>query len=234
VGLKPILNVQTDAQRNVPGIPNNGNPNGVHNNAPRRPPGFRTRVGGGYIGKMPEGSVQASNGVFYGGGALTPGQMQSNQVRQDQWLQQQQQQQMGRSLYGSGNSMADRMSILERVRGMMPTQGGGVPGLPVSMPGTGFQNSPNNAMESITGVPNVYGPQGNVVPQSQPNLNQYGQNTNTYYGGQNPSLGRYRPPQMIPGGGWADNGGYNYNLPNAYGPYPNYQTGPYGYGNGYG
>lgn len=38
-------------------------------------------------------------------------------------------------------------------------------------------------------------------------------------GGQNPELGRYRPPMMGKGGGWQDQGGYSYNLPNSFGPY---------------
>jgi hypothetical protein len=52
-----------------------------------------------------------------------------------------------------------------------------------------------------------------------------------YRGGQDPRLGRYRPPQMNYGNdGWADQGGYSYNLPNPFGPYPNFGQGPYGYG----
>jgi hypothetical protein len=41
-----------------------------------------------------------------------------------------------------------------------------------------------------------------------------------YMGGQNAGLGRYRPPTYADSGmtQWADHGGYNYNLPNAYGP----------------
>ena len=38
-------------------------------------------------------------------------------------------------------------------------------------------------------------------------------------GGQNPSLGRYRPPMMDANGGWQDSGGYAYNLPTNSGPY---------------
>jgi hypothetical protein len=38
-------------------------------------------------------------------------------------------------------------------------------------------------------------------------------------GGQRPELGRYRPPMMGPNGGWQDQGGYSYNLPNSFGPY---------------
>lgn len=37
------------------------------------------------------------------------------------------------------------------------------------------------------------------------------------YGTQQGNLGRYRPPTMNGNGGWNDNGGYAYNLPNAYG-----------------
>lgn len=37
------------------------------------------------------------------------------------------------------------------------------------------------------------------------------------YGTQQGNLGRYRPPTMSGNGGWNDNGGYAYNLPNAYG-----------------
>lgn len=49
-----------------------------------------------------------------------------------------------------------------------------------------------------------------------------------YMGGQQPYAGRYRPPMMGPGGDWQDWGGYNYNLPNAFGSYPGYGQGnPY-------
>lgn len=46
------------------------------------------------------------------------------------------------------------------------------------------------------------------------------------YAGQNPNLGRYRPPMMSDGGNpnsWMDYGGYAYNSPNSYGrPYGGY------------
>lgn len=49
----------------------------------------------------------------------------------------------------------------------------------------------------------------------------------SYYGGQSPAAGRYRPPTMDVMGRWQDTGGYNYNLPNAFGSYPGYgQGGP--------
>jgi hypothetical protein len=50
------------------------------------------------------------------------------------------------------------------------------------------------------------------------------------YSGQQPFLGRYRPPTMAGNGtdptAWNDYGGYSYNLPNAYGP----GQGGFGYG----
>lgn len=52
-----------------------------------------------------------------------------------------------------------------------------------------------------------------------------------YYGGQNPGAGRYRPPTQDRQGNWQDSGGYNYNLPNAYGSYPGYGQGDPGAGN---
>ena len=62
-----------------------------------------------------------------------------------------------------------------------------------------------------------------------------------YMGGQQPYSGRYRPPMMNGQGNWMDYGGYNYNLPNAFGSYPGYGQGnpnsPYydeGYGSYYG
>lgn len=49
-----------------------------------------------------------------------------------------------------------------------------------------------------------------------------------YYGGQALGTGRYRPPTMDTQGNWNDFGGYNYNLPNAFGSYPGYGQGnPY-------
>lgn len=52
--------------------------------------------------------------------------------------------------------------------------------------------------------------------------------------GQQSDLGRYRPPTLAGNGNdpmnWNDYGGYDYNLPSAYGPTPNtpYSQGPYG------
>lgn len=46
-----------------------------------------------------------------------------------------------------------------------------------------------------------------------------------YYGGQSAGAGRYRPPTMDERGRWQDSGGYNYNLPNAFGSYPGYGQG---------
>lgn len=248
-GVKPVIpgmtSLQQSAQANVPGTPNNGNPGGIHN-APQQPPGFRTRVGGGYIGKAPEGARQAANGVYYGGGTLTDGQREYNQASAQQFQQQEQM----RAMMPQQAAPMPQLSpeIMARFRelaqqgingnnqrppkpGMsVPNQGGG--GLPTSggLPVSQMPSGPGMGQVAPYQTSNIPAP----IPQSAPQLDFQGFNTNTYYGGQNPNLGRYRPPQMIPGGGWADNGGYNYNLPNAYGPYPNYQTGPYGYGNGYG
>lgn len=44
-----------------------------------------------------------------------------------------------------------------------------------------------------------------------------------YFGsGQRPDLGRYVPPTMRDGNNWNDRGGYAYNLPNSYGPRPDF------------
>jgi hypothetical protein len=242
--------LQQEAQSNLPYTPNNGNPNGannsgaVNNSGPvggRRMSRFNTRFGGGQIGGTPqEGAVLGANGIYYGSGAVTPGQQQFN----DEQIQREQQ-----SLMNSGNVLQQMMALLNSGRrsqqpGMVPRPnqpismpslpglGGGVPNMGHPVPGMG--NNSGGGLPVGGGYPQ--GPQSPYPnqPIGAPTLNQQGMNTNTYYGGQNPELGRYRPPQMIPGGGWADNGGYRYNLPNAYGPYPNYQTGPYGYGNNYG
>lgn len=46
------------------------------------------------------------------------------------------------------------------------------------------------------------------------------------FSGQQPFVGRYRPPTLTDEGGdptsWNDYGGYSYNLPNNFGPYPGY------------
>lgn len=73
---------------------------------------------------------------------------------------------------------------------------------------------------------------------NNPNFYQFGGmgGNSNYYGGQSQGAGRYRPPTME-GGRWQDYGGYNYNLPNAFGSYPGYGQGnPYSqyYGSGYG
>jgi len=60
-----------------------------------------------------------------------------------------------------------------------------------------------------------------------------------YFGGQSQGAGRYIPPMMNNGNqyDWMGGGGYNYNLPNAFGSYPGYGQGnPYSQsqGSGYG
>jgi hypothetical protein len=239
--------LQQNAQSGLPVTPNNGNPNGVFN-VPR-PRRFNTRFGGGQIGGTPqEGAVLGQNGVRFGRGALT-----ENQIAHNESLPPGGGMGVG---YDPGRIFAHMQSLLS---GPI-SQPNPNAGLPVSQPnnmGQQFANQqapvattkpyplPMNpsvpiSPDSGSNVPSLAPrPPQQVSPYPQapigaPTLNSQGYNTNTYYGGQNPNLGRYRPPQMIPGGGWADNGGYNYNLPNAYGPYPKYQTGPYGYGNGYG
>jgi hypothetical protein len=242
----PATNVQPNAQANTPYSPNNGNPNGVHNNSPRQRR-FNTRFGGGYIGNRPqEGAVLGRNGVWYGSGALTPNQVEFNEQQAAN------PQPSPTTSFNSGNILAQMQALLSR-----PLPQGG----PVSMPNSGSgpvsQPSPmmqqnwtpppapstsfgNNGLPLSGGGPNQpppsygYAPPSQVSPYPGQPLTQEGYNMNTYYGGQNPNLGRYRPPQMNLGGGWNDQGGYNYNLPNAFGPYPNFGMGPYGYGNNYG
>lgn len=63
--------------------------------------------------------------------------------------------------------------------------------------------------------------QGQLEAGSQrPTTNPLSSMYPNFQGGQSPSLGRYQPPTMGDGGGWQGQGGYSYNLPNAFGPYP--------------
>ena len=130
------------------------------------------------------------------------------------------------SLMNSGN----RDQFLDATRGgyegrspVNPmNQSGGVPQL------SAFQSMMQQMLQRApTGQSN--GPGG--LPQLQGMLD-------IYRGGQNPALNRYQPPQMQGGnmqwGNGQQQGPYSYNLPNAFGPYPNFGQGPYGYGNNYG
>lgn len=249
-------NLHVNAQARMPFTPNNGNPNGAHNN-PQVPRVRRTRFGGGYIGAQPEGSVLGRGGVAFGQGALTPEQVAQNEQRTQAFNTQQQQsnlmQQFRQALLQNPTGMPFRqqqpMPTSFKPGMGQPPQGGGLP-LSLGLPNLqGPAQSPFNSgmgpqapwandsraptqQELIQMQQNNdprfqhYAQQGFPQPSFQPPQQQP-----LYRGGQDPRLGRYRPPQLV-NGAWQDNGGYSYNLPNPFGPYPMFGQGPYGYGPG--
>lgn len=224
-------NLHVSAQERMPFTPNNGNPRGAHN-TPAIPGLRRTRFGGGNIGGTPpEGSV-VRNGIAFGRGVLTPEQQaQNEQLVANYNPQAQRQQDLMQQLH---------QTLLQNPTGMpfrqqpMPTSF--KPGLPLSQPApslpvpqTPFNNGMGPPAPSM-GAPQMQSqsPQAQGYPP-QPSWAPPQQQGPMYRGGQDPRLGRYRPPQMV-NGDWQDTGGYSYNLPNPFGPYPMFGQGPYGYG----
>lgn len=126
------------------------------------------------------------------------------------------------------------------------------PRLPVFQSADPLLNIQQNAQQNIPGTPNNGNPQGannmsrvgNLprgrypVPQQPQPVGQNPSDLRRAYlnqvSGQQSDLGRYRPPTLAGNGNdpmnWNDYGGYDYNLPSAYGPTPNTATrpGPYG------
>lgn len=201
---------------------NNGNPNGA-NNMPRGAMGMA----------LPPGFGQYGTGVP---------QYQPNQVQPDGYVRKPGQQN------GPALTRAD-----EGERSFNPIRGGRLPPKPV-MGADPFNPNPYNG-GSMAPAPDMsgggsvafspsFGPlgsRGNRQPNQQqqfgpprPRFDQSGGGYAGYFGGQSPGAGRYRPPTMNGDGRWNDDGGYNYNLPNAFGSYPGYGQGsPYG-GGGFG
>jgi hypothetical protein len=170
------------------------------------------------------------------------GQLTEDQVMRNEELVAQQE--------NNRNAMLARAAQSGMLRpNMRPPQGqfGGPPGLNNGMGPAAPQQEPmmsdmmyrdprsqeqaDRDRETIRNNPGLYNP-GNLWNQPHQQQPQQGYPQGPVYrGGQDPRLGRYRPPQMNYGNdGWADQGGYSYNLPNPFGPYPNFGQGPYGYG----
>lgn len=242
-------NMHAAAQANIPFIPNNGNPRGAHNTPAwnGQVPGVRTtRFGGGRIGGTPlAGSVQGRGGVSFGSGALTEDQVARNEELIANFNPQQHQQTMERMRQMLLQNPTG-MPMLQQKPGQHPQQPTSFkPGMPLSQPapqlpvpqspfnsGMGPQAPQQEPMMSA-GQGLDYNRPGGGVPMGypQPSWQPPQQQGPLYRGGQDPRLGRYRPPQMV-NGDWQDTGGYSYNLPNPFGPYPNFGQGPYGYGPG--
>lgn len=98
-----------------------------------------------------------------------------------------------------------------------------------------YQDLQSRMQSNLPYKPNNGNPQGaNNMPRfgqaPTPERRAYLNNVS----GQQSDLGRYRPPTLAGNGNdplnWNDYGGYDYNLPSAYGPVPNspYSQGPYG------
>jgi hypothetical protein len=230
-----IPSLQQDAQARLPYAPNNGNPNGAHNNSRAAPRLRNTRFGGGHIGaSAPEGSVRGVNGISFGRGALTANQVAGNERRTQQFNQQQQTAQQMMAPQGVPQFSPEIQARFQQLMQDRMNRGNG--GLPPS-PMNGQQQpiSASPLPGAMAPPPGGYAPPPYQGQQQQPYPQQTTPIDYGYMGGQNPDLSRYRPPQMV-NGTWTnqDQGGYRYNLPNAYGPYPNYQQGPYGYGSNYG
>lgn len=84
-------------------------------------------------------------------------------------------------------------------------------------PNRGGSGNPGGVHNTSPGRPSP-APNNDYLAQ----LDQMYQNYYNYYNGQNPALGRYRPPTMGGNGSdpnnWNDYGGYAYNLPTNFGP----------------
>lgn len=88
------------------------------------------------------------------------------------------------------------------------------------------QNVYGNSQQGSNGMQGMF---NNLWNTSQ------GNNQDIYRGGQNPNLSRYMPQMFDLGGKPLNNtqgqGGYSYNLPNSFGPFPQFNT---NYGQGFG
>lgn len=121
-----------------------------------------------------------------------------------------------------------------------PMFGGSAP-LPMTAPNRpvgSMGDIQNQIQRNLPFTPNNGNPQGANNMPSRPQFNQQPTPERRAYlnnvSGQQSDLGRYRPPTLAGNGNdpmnWNDYGGYDYNLPSAYGPTPNspYSRGPYG------
>jgi len=200
--------LQSSVQQANPFIPNNGNPRGA-NNMPRQ------FTSSGFPMPVPGGNQ-------YGNSATRPQQQgyKPNQVQP------------------GGQVSKPGMGYDPTMRQERPPQGGSI-GLPVdpralrdSLIGRGGPPVPSYGQQPQRPMGSAYG--GEAYGPPRPRFDNQGGGYGGYFGGQSMGTGRYRPPMMDGSGNWQDQGGYNYNLPNAFGSYPGYGQGsPYS-GGGYG
>lgn len=220
-----------------PYVPNNGNPGGANNMGPFRPPGEydrrpRPRVNmpgqPGYNPRMPARGIEQPGLEMWdqdptGRMTLRP---QRQGLPSDQQMSPDQ-------LTGMNDWMQNYLSQLDPQAVMNNPQGARQNAMGA------YQQQFGDQQRFPSGEPprpmiGWNGPGGH--PQGRYANNPYRPGNAGYYGGQSAGAGRYRPPMMDGYGGWQDFGGYNYNLPNAFGSYPGYGQGnPYSqfYGSGY-